>query len=254
MLKRLREKNYYSHIGEDYVNDKHYVDAQKLTQTESLKRPFRFDVINFLLKKLDRKTTYLEIGVRNPDDNFNKIEADVKYSVDPNLEFDTEFIDFKMTSDEFFSRLRDGEILDSEPKFDVIFVDGLHLAEQAERDIANAIGFIKDDGFVVVHDCNPPTEFHAREDYGYDKSPAEQFWNGTTWKAFYKNRLNPNVSSCCIDSDWGVGVIMKNQLFPSLKSDINPFYEYKVFDENRRESLNLIDFDAFQKIISAQST
>lgn len=252
MLKRLREIKHYSRIGEAYITDEHYINAQKLSQTELLKRPFRFDIINFLLKTFKRETTYLEIGVRNPDDNFNKIEADVKYSVDPGLEFETAVVDFKMTSDEFFGKLQSGSILQPDIKFELIFIDGLHLAEQVERDIANAVSFIKDDGFVVVHDCNPPTEFHARQNYAYHKSPAEQSWNGTTWKAFYKNRLNPAVSSCCIDSDWGVGVIMKTQIFPSLKSDINPFFEFRIFDEHRRESLNLIDFDSFQKTISDQ--
>lgn len=35
-----------------------------------------------------------------------------------------------MTSDDFFIKLENNEILDN-IKFDVIFIDGLHLAEQA---------------------------------------------------------------------------------------------------------------------------
>lgn len=249
MLNRLREKKYYSELGETYAKDEFYLSTEQITLNELNKRPFRFEIINFLLKTFKRETTYLEIGVRNPDDNFNKIEADLKYSVDPGAEFETNPVDFAMTSDEFFNSLRNGKILQPELKFEIIFVDGLHLAEQVERDIANALDFIKDDGFVVLHDCNPPTEFHARENYAYHKSPSKEFWNGTTWKAFYKYRLNAELSCCCIDSDWGVGIIMKNRIFPALKKDINPYFEYRVFDDNRKDSLNLIDFDSFQKII-----
>ncbi|WP_100612251.1 class I SAM-dependent methyltransferase [Confluentibacter lentus] len=67
-----------------------------------------------------------------------------------------------MTSDEFFQKLSANDILSNSIKFNVIFIDGLHLAQQADRDIKNAIKYIKNDGFIVVHDCNPPSEWHAR--------------------------------------------------------------------------------------------
>ena len=54
-----------------------------------------------------------------------------------------------------------GKLLNSETKFDVIFIDGLHLAEQVERDIENSLDFIKEDGY--FYDCNPPSEWHARK-------------------------------------------------------------------------------------------
>jgi hypothetical protein len=60
----------------------------------------------FLLSVLNRETTYLEIGVRNPEDNVNKINATNKYSVDPGLEYKLNPVDFKMTSDSFFEQLR----------------------------------------------------------------------------------------------------------------------------------------------------
>ncbi|MCZ2339079.1 MAG: class I SAM-dependent methyltransferase, partial [Chitinophagales bacterium] len=105
----------------------------------------------------------LEIGVRNPNDNYNKIMADVKYSVDPGVEFKENPVDFKMTSDAFFERLRNGEHIDRNIRFELIFIDGLHLADQVDRDIEHALAFLKDDGFLVMHDCNPPTEWHAKK-------------------------------------------------------------------------------------------
>ncbi len=82
--------------------------------------------------------------------------------------------------------------------FDVIFIDGLHLAEQVDRDISNSLKVLKEDGFIVLHDCNPPTEWHAREMYAFYHTPAQGQWNGTTWKAFLKYRNDNSIYSCCI--------------------------------------------------------
>lgn len=156
-------KNYYNWGGR-YLTDPYHIQTQKMNELELAKEPKRFDIINFLLESLNRPTTYLEIGVRNPDDNFNKINSETKYSVDPGIEFEENPVDFKVTSDEFFDGLRKGTFLDKDIRFDVIFIDGLHLAEQVDRDITNALEYLTDDGFIVLHDCNPPTEWHAREE------------------------------------------------------------------------------------------
>lgn len=213
----------------------------------------RYDVINLLLNSLNRDTTYLEIGVRDPDDNFNLIEAHQKFSVDPGIEFKSNPVDFPYTSDDFFEKLTTGEILDSSLKFDVIFIDGLHLASQVDRDIQNSLNWLKEDGFIVLHDCNPPTEWHARECYEYRNTPAVGFWNGTTWKAFLKHRSNPSLSSCCVDIDFGIGVISKTKKIGSSTEISNEFYDYWALDERREEWLGLVSFQTFrEKIGSAQ--
>ena len=227
--------------------------AREKNKLEKNKKPVRTDIINFLLsvcEKQNEATTYLEIGVRNPDHNFTHIKAKTKYSVDPGVEFEKNPVDFKLTSDEFFSQLDNGEILSKDTRFDVIFIDGLHLAEQVDRDIENALNYIKEDGFIVLHDCNPPTEWHAREEYYYTLSPAEGYWNGTTWKAFVKWRQNGDLQSCCINTDWGVGIISKKQpIGNALKSGANPFYEYKVMDDNRKEHLGLKSFEELKSAL-----
>ena len=145
------------------------------------------------------------------------------------------------------SKLDDNKILNS-IKFDVIFIDGLHLAEQVDRDIINALKYIKDDGFIVLHDCNPPTEWHARENYNYGFTPAGGYWNGTTWKAFLKWRFNPSLKSCCVNSDWGVGVLTKKHPIGNSMKPKNLFFEYKDFDQNRTQYLNLVDFKQFKSL------
>ena len=232
--------------GKEILNDSEYLKVQELAKEEESKKPLRTEIINFLLSK--NNNSYLEIGVRNPDDNFNQIKAINKYSVDPGVEFKSNPVDFKMTSDLFFQKLTNNEILNNEIKFDVIFIDGLHLANQVDKDISNALKFIKDDGFIVLHDCNPPSEWHARENFQYLHTPAYGAWNGTTWKAFLKWRFNPNVNSCCIDSDWGVGIISKKQEIGKKIEAENSFFEFNMLDKNRKKYLNLISFESFKKL------
>ena len=143
----------------------------------------------------------------------------------------------------------EGKILIPDITFDVIFIDGLHLADQVERDIDNALKFIKEDGFIILHDVNPPTEWHARESYLFLNSPAAGAWNGTVWKSFLKKRFDKELYCCCIDTDFGVGIISKKHNIGNSIERVNYFYEYKDFDKNRKKYLNLISFDDFFRLI-----
>jgi len=248
-MNRLQKIIKYYNWGGRFVNDPYHKKVKELTDAEIEKRPFRYEIINYLLSHLNRETIYLEIGVRNPDDNFNKIQSNKKYSVDPGIEFKENPVDFKVTSDVFFERLRKGEYLSNSIKFDVIFIDGLHLAEQVEKDIENALEFIKEDGFIVLHDCNPPSEWHAREEYSYGISPASGYWNGTTWKAFLKSRYRDDISSCCIDTDWGIGIISKSKKLHSKPSVSNAYFEFSTLSKYRNELLGLVSFEEFKNII-----
>ena len=242
-------KKYYK-TGKKLLNDPIYLEGQKKSKIEFEKKVKRSEIINFLLNKINRETNYLEIGVRNPEDNYSKIKSTNKYSVDPGIEFDKNPVDFKMTSDDFFSYLDQDKVLSKDIRFDVVFIDGLHLAEQVDRDIINSLRYLKEDGFIVLHDCNPPTEWHSRENYYYRMTPAVSQWNGTTWKAFLKWRYDSSVESCCIDTDWGVGVISKKYPIGRKLHSHNLFFEFKTLDNNREEQLNLMSFDSFKKIIS----
>ena len=243
LLLKIKPIKFYA-VGRKFFTDPHYIDMLRKNNLENYKSPKRSEIINFLLS-LNRKedTYYLEIGVRNPEHNYNHIKAGTKYSVDPGIEYKENPVDFKMTSDAFFQKL--SEILSNDIKFDVIFIDGLHLAIQVDKDIENAINYIKDDGFIVLHDCNPPSEWNTRESSG----PTHGVWNGTTWKAFLKWRFNPSIKSCCVNSDWGVGILSKNYHIGKNIEFQNPFFEFGLLEENRKEYLNLIDFETLKRII-----
>lgn len=202
----------------------------------------RIDIINFLSNKFGAKN-YLEIGVRNPWECFDHIICENKDSVDPGFENEENNVKYKYTSDEFFRLLEIGG-LDKEKdfKWDLIFIDGLHTSYQVEIDIRNSLKHLSENGTIVLHDCNPPTEYHARADYHDWSTTAGGLWNGTVWKAVYKLRcFTPDVDVCVVDKDWGCGVVRRGS--QELCAFDNPYFDYDVFRNNRARHLNLISSD-----------
>jgi hypothetical protein len=248
-FRKILSSEYASHfLDEDAIKR-----CSTLTEREIKKTPKRYDIINYLLTLTENKR-YLEIGVRNPADCFSRINATEKYSVDPGYESSENLASFKLTSDEFFSAISDKSLMIAEAGFGVIFLDGLHLADQAYNDMLNCMRILASPGFLVVHDCNPPTVHHAREDY-HAISPAGPFWNGTTWKAFVNFRFsNPN-RSFVVDTDWGVGVICKHLTDANHdETDLeNKFFEFNTFNNSRAAFLNLIEFGKLSEVLSSVS-
>ena len=190
----------------------------------------RTSIINHLIILYNFKT-YLEIGVRDGR-NFNLINISKKIGVDPNHSLSSDLISTE-TSNDFFKNNKD--------KFDLIFIDGLHLEYQVDQDIENALLSLNDNGIIIMHDCNPPTEFHQRENYEINgEYPA---WNGTVWRSFSKCRINnKDLEMYCVNCDWGVGIIKKgNQNLYNHKGKLN----YIDLINNRKKLLNLISVNEF---------
>lgn len=118
----------------------------------------RAEVIQGILSLFD-KPNYLEIGV-SKGETFFAINAHHKVAVDPKFGFDavkarldldnSHF--YEVTSDEYF-----GSIANDGTKFDVIFVDGMHTAEQTLRDINNSIFHLNEGGVLIIDDTRPPS-------------------------------------------------------------------------------------------------
>lgn len=188
---------------------------------------FRHELINFLIEKFDLKN-YLEIGVDNGS-NYNKIICESKNSVDPAEDkYSHAKPTYKMTSDGFFKN----EAKNHAP-FDIIFIDGLHHSEQVDKDIENSIKFLTDDGFIILHDCNPLTEevqIIPRTKIGV--------WNGDVWKSIVKFRNSDSKLGCVVlDTDHGLGII-SNKIWKNKKFKYD--LEYKSLEESRKQYLGLI--------------
>ena len=91
--------------------------------------PRQYDIINKIIIKRNY-TSYLEIGCFK-DETFNQINIKKKIGVDP-----VSGGNLRMTSDQFF--------IENKEKFDLIFIDGLHVYEQVTKDIFNTIKVLKE--------------------------------------------------------------------------------------------------------------
>lgn len=189
----------------------------------------RFDVINRMIKKYNFKS-YLEIGVRRPNDNFNKIICENKMGVDPDPNANVAYI---MTSDEFFKQNKN-------LKFDIIFIDGMHEAHQVYKDIKNGLEHLNPKGVIILHDCNPPCAERAID---FEDWNGKDAWNGDCWKAFVKYRYESQYECYVINDDTGCGIIDTNN-----KTKISPKkisigeLTYKDLNNNRKKLLDLRNF------------
>jgi len=187
----------------------------------------RTDLINHLITKHNLKR-YLEIGLQNADQNFNHIKAEVKTSVDPAPSANATHC---MTSDVFF-QLKNNE-------YDLIFIDGLHTAEQVKKDFQNALKILSPNGFIVLHDCNPLKEHHTL----VPRPTPSGHWNGDVYKFAVTIGKNAKVTvdidnGCMVVKPYSVNVLFATS--PEIKS-----IKWTYFDENRKELLNLTSWDDF---------
>jgi hypothetical protein len=134
----------------------------------------RYDAINRIIDIHDLKNpTYLEIGVWTGD-TFKNIKSNIKDGVDPGQYCNCDYVNYKMTSDEFF-------INHINKKYDIIFIDGLHTAFQVSKDILNSINNLNSGGWIILDDVFPHCE-NEQERLNLNKSGSQ---TGDVWKALY---------------------------------------------------------------------
>ncbi|WP_326545306.1 class I SAM-dependent methyltransferase [Mycolicibacterium sp. ND9-15] len=154
---------------------------------------------------------------------FRSIYADEKIAVDPSFKLGacsrrvaeakaraTHY--FEMTSDAFF--VNEKAFLE-ERGIDVALIDGLHTYGQVVRDVENTLRYLRDDGVIVLHDCNPASAL-----IGYPAASKADFraqnhwwnvtWSGDVWKAIvYLRSTRDDLRVAVLNCDRGVGVIRK---------------------------------------------
>jgi hypothetical protein len=132
-----------------------------------------------------------------------------------------------LSSDDFFAQ--------NKKTFDVVFIDGHHEYDYVRRDFFNAMNSLKDGGYVMLHDCNPPNEWRCR--------PISQFINGEAWNGDGGYRLIMELYQTSTEYEWmtsledeGCCVVKKSSrsIVPLQGSDWN------TFNNNRTYILNLM--------------
>jgi len=164
----------------------------------------RYDVTNFFIRKFGYRS-YLEIGLFRGK-CFRHVRCWQKTGVDPNPLVVRPGWDIRrVTSDAFFA--------DNTERFDIVFIDGLHLAEQVVRDVYNSLACLNPGGAVLLHDCSPADEASQARDMSrlYDGKT----WNGDVWNAFAFIRATRRDLFCrVLDVDQGIGIVIPRDEAP----------------------------------------
>lgn len=188
----------------------------------------RSEIINKYISKYNL-SSYLEIGTRNKEHNFNLIKCREKLCIDPDP---NAVADLVLTSDEFFKI--------NNKKFDFIFVDGLHEAHQVYRDIKNGLKALNPGGIIMCHDCNPQK---IEENKDFEEYEGTENWNGYCWKGFVKYRYESKYKCYVLNHDSGCGIIDTNiptELTEEIIFHINEMC-FPMLNEYRNKWLNLND-------------
>ena len=189
---------------------------------------FRWDLIDYLIKK-NNYLNYLEIGCDN-DQLFSKVKIKNKIGVDP-----VSGGNVRKNSDDFF--------LENKVKFDLVFIDGLHIYEQVKKDIINSLKCLNENGIILVHDCMPDS---------LSKQAVPRYkmkWNGDVWKAIVDLRQREDLDIFTCEIDQGIGIITKRKNSSILKLN-KPAknLKFKDYYYNYKEYLRIIKLTDFKKL------
>jgi hypothetical protein len=214
----------------------------------------RLELIQSLIDKKGYKK-YLEIGV-SIGTVFFRIRCKKKIAVDPEFGFSglkkiTRSLRlnnwtnlsadyFEKTSDEFF--LADGA--NNLEGLGISLIDGMHEYSYALNDIVNTLKYLKKDGVIVVHDCNPREESNACSFEDWKKRGFTGEWNGDVWKSIVHLRATrKDINVFVADIDQGLGIITWSENTHLPLSGINTEdiknFNFSDFERNRKEWLNL---------------
>ena len=188
----------------------------------------RMNIINACINTYGYKH-FLEIGL---DEGLCRdgVFIDNKTSVDPSPYSDnpTHF----MTSDDFFKQNKE--------KFDIVFVDGLHEANQVYRDIINSLDFLLDGGTILCHDMMPMSKNQQT------KERNTLLWLGDCWKAYAKLKgTRSDLEMFIVDQDYGVGVIRRGSQEISKELDIDISEMDWDFYVKHKDFLNYVSWNEF---------
>lgn len=193
-------------------------------------------LLNYLVEKYNLKS-YLEIGTQRAENNFIKINADFKVGVDPEPVTIVDGI-VKMKSDDYFKSRDENKI--HQRTFDLVFIDGLHHADQVKRDFENSLRCLNDGGFIVIHDTLP-------EDESTTHVPRDsKIWHGDVYKFCLNINRYQGIDFATVNMDCGCMVIWKDEnRNHELWADFGDSWD--AYQKHRHQKMKIIQPDEIEK-------
>lgn len=140
-----------------------------------------------------------------------------------------------MTSDRFF------EI--NKKNFDIIFIDGLHHADQVERDFNNSLTCLNHGGLIVMHDTAPESEHLTH--VPRDKSGR---WLGDVYKFICHLNTIDEINFCTLDFDNGCTIAWYDGSGMTKGFEV-PEITWNYYLQNKERLLRIVDFAQLEKIL-----
>lgn len=209
--------------------------------------------INYLGNKLGARC-YLEIGV-NYGHTFRDVDIEYKTGVDPKFRFDFNVMQsdktrlLELTSDQFFL------ITPRTCKSDIIFIDGLHVFEQALRDFTNSLVFSHDNTVWIIDDVIPNDIYSSIRSYdetlklralvGND----DLSWHGDVYKVVhFIHDFFPSLNYRTINTHGNYQTIV----WKESRSEFAPIYN-SLEEISRLDYVNLINNQGIMNLDDEQS-
>lgn len=207
----------------------------------------RYELINLICEHIGAQD-YLEIGVCCGD-TLSKVRAPNRLGVDPaaDIESAPESVRAGLQGAAMCDCDSDTFFANNTERFDVVFVDGLHVYEQAIKDVLNGFNCLRPGGYVVAHDMLPAGKAEAA------RTRSTRIWNGDVWKMMFDIHHNhPAINSFVVDDDFGMAVLWVND--PNVRFD--PVWRrscvdvpFAVFEKERNRFMKIVRSD--EKMIRA---
>lgn len=182
-------------------------------------------IINYLIRQSHYRS-YLELAGAERSTSFDNVQCEHKVLVAPEP---ARGATFQVTSDRFFAQ--------NSARFDLIFIDALHYADQVYSDIVNSLDALTEHGTIVCHDLLPTSEIEQT-------LPRKHWlWTGDGWKAWVRLRMErDDLEMYVVDADCGCGIIRKGR---QRTIEVREPLTWESFQRNRSHWLNIIPEDEF---------
>ena len=144
-----------------------------------------------------------------------------------------------MTSDEMFN------ILPSNKKYDIIFIDGLHEYKQVARDIVNSFKHLNINGKIIIHDTLP-TSYES----SLDEFPTKHIaWYGSVYKTIMQLSKIAPIFYTVERMDDEEGLTIVDYFVDCDKIAFEPQdTTYAEYEKNKIKQMRIIDEETFKKL------